>query len=233
MSDRVSALRRATLEVVAISLGIFGGLAADEWRVSRAEALEASEYVQRLVGDLRTDSSFLAVQVAAVEAAMPALERLRNLERLEDSAAAAQVASDLVLATQWSWSAIPLRRQTMDELVSSGDLILLSASLRGRLGMFYTAAEVWESILLRRRSDSGLARISARYVRIQRFPDGMDRAEPLSLLEEEAILEALDLRQLRLEATAELNTSRKAAQYLASLLAGVEELLRLLPQETR
>jgi hypothetical protein len=64
----------------------------------------------------------------------PALERLAGLQGIGDSAAVVQLASDLVEGSSWSWGGFPLRRYTMDELVGSGKLHLLSPDVRDALG---------------------------------------------------------------------------------------------------
>jgi hypothetical protein len=213
------------IEIVVVALGVFGGLAADEWRSVRADASNAEAYVARLKADLATDSIFLARQLRDMEMAVPALERLSVVTSIADSETADQVAADLASGVPWSWGGIPLRRNTMDELVSSGDLGLLPHDVREGLGNFYTAASVWEGNLLRRRQDAGLASLAVRFVRVARTEDG-DSLAPLTELERDALIHELDLAQLRREARAEWNQAQVAQRYTSGLLGSVERLLR-------
>lgn len=231
MSERTGRLRRPLVEIIVVALGVFGGLAADEWRGVRADAAEAADYRVRLRADLQTDSAFLAAQLEDMEAAVPALERLAVVTRIGDSEAVDEIAADLVSGVPWSWGGIPLRRNTMDELVSSGDLGLLPHDIRERLGDFYTAASVWEDNLLRRRRDAGLAGLASRFIRKAASTDG-GSVLPLTELERDGLMHDLDLAQLRREARAERNHALVAQRYTDGLLEHVERLLSVLAEGT-
>ena len=121
----------------------------------------------------------------------------------------------------------------MSDLVNTGNLDLLPLELREALRTYYTSADVWEASLLARRSAAGLSVISTRYVRIQRSADGSEAAEELTSLEQETLLRSLDLIEVRLAATAEINATEVAIRFLESLLRTGRELILMLEDEAQ
>jgi len=215
MPESSTRVRRGVAEFVLIAVGVFVGLAADEWRQTRNDREEEGQYVRRLLVDLADDSSAHDALESRSVAKIPALLRLAATERLSDPDLAAQAAVDLTDATlSFTWSAFPLRRNTFNELVSTGRLSLIQdPELRESIAAYYSLAENYAAALLRRREAIGLGQIALNYVLTADVgpPEGRPPAQLNDLIRQ------LDVIELRKAATAELNYLAISRQFTSDL----------------
>ena len=117
--------RRAAVEFMVITVGVFAALLADEWRQSLRDRAEESQYVERLLVEIEANIEAMDGMTRRITNRSPALMRLATVRDLDDPAVRAQVARDLDESAGWSWGTFPGSRAVFDELVSTGRLSLI------------------------------------------------------------------------------------------------------------
>jgi hypothetical protein len=130
--------RRAVLEFLVIALGVFAGLAADNWNEARRERALEREYLGGIALDLREDIE----EVERIEASAAQLEGavLRVIEGIRTGqsqwSTPEEMARDLVFCT---YLGLPrLSSITWDELRGTGSLRLLrDTGFKRRLADYY------------------------------------------------------------------------------------------------
>lgn len=135
--ERLPAKRAPVIaaEALAIGLGVFLSLWADEWRTSRNEAAESRESLERLALNLSEDTATFARVSALTERSVESIRSLLAVEALEEEAPR-EIAS-LIPYTLESHTLIP-NAQEYDALVGSGQLGLIASSeLLRTLALYY------------------------------------------------------------------------------------------------
>ena len=135
-------VRRGAAELVVIVAGVLLALAADRWIESLdARGLE-SEYLAQLIEDVAADSAAFAMEIAGRQRRIEWNARLQ-VALAGESPVPTDAAAFLVSMNYYSaWVPYQNRRETWNELVATGRLILIrDRSLRQRLGQYYSEAD--------------------------------------------------------------------------------------------
>jgi len=114
--------RRLVTEAVAIGLGVFLSLWADEWRASRLDASEGRAALRRIAADLENDTVALVAMSARAERQVNAIREILIADPNDPDTplAIAERLPDVVVS-----SVTPVSRSAYDALVSSGQLGLV------------------------------------------------------------------------------------------------------------
>ena len=114
--------RRLVTEAVAIGLGVFLSLWADEWRASRLEASEGRAALRRIAADLENDTVALVAMSARAQRQVNAIREILTADPTDPNTpgAIAERLPDVVVS-----SVTPVSRSAYDALVSSGQLGLI------------------------------------------------------------------------------------------------------------
>jgi len=144
-STRHAWIIRISAEFAVIVVGVIVALAFDEWRQQQADMLEERSYYQRLARDFAVDVGNWGTLLGYLDdkdAALERLERWLDGELTDTGYAPGMIASDLAGGANYAGSIPPARLSTYQELLSTGNIDLLSSEdFRARLLDYYFQIE--------------------------------------------------------------------------------------------
>lgn len=227
-------VRRISVEFLVIVAGVLVALAVDEWNDVRRARVQESVYLERLLDDLRMDTTTFSpgsnggAERNAKIASLTALLEVAPRSVLEEEALRA-VARDLAAATIGSWGSLPTMRITYDELISTGSLGLIrDADVRRRIAVYYQNHEFFVGRLDQRLTDFprfmyGLIRRGGGEGGAQDF-----ESADLTATELDRLRDALSTPEYAAALTAELNRTLNQRSVYRQRYAEAVDLLRTL-----
>ncbi len=130
-------------ELVVVALGIFLGLQADQWYENRQDEARREDYLQRLLANIDLDITALVSGIGTASDRLSMTEIL--YDSIDDNSIALQDPAGYIRALQQVTFKVGYgsssRSSTYEELVSTGDMRLISTEIRDEIYEYYRAVD--------------------------------------------------------------------------------------------
>jgi hypothetical protein len=139
-------IARGIVELLIIAVGVVIGLALDRWMTNIDEISQADRLTERLLADIRADSTALEEQLRAFERNSGRL--LQVLDVIADPRADAEDPTAFIRVielTSW-WAPLNANTSTWDEINSTGQLGLFEPEVRSALARYHQSLAYYAGI---------------------------------------------------------------------------------------
>ena len=154
MKDTRGTVPRLFGELLIIVAGVLIALGVDSWNSARHDGDVEADYLRRLAADIQTDTAWFGIIIRGAERKTNALERVADvlLRRNGAPADTTEFLNDIIESSSWGWQQPEVRRTTVDDLLSPGNIRLISSrDLRAQVAEYYSLADAVYRRIDRRR----------------------------------------------------------------------------------
>lgn len=125
-------LKYAVGEIFLVVIGILIALQINNWNENRKESKIRNNYYQQILRDLKKDTVYINQEIAFLNSSISLYtEYLKNLTTKES---ADEIISELAqLKLNWEFTYLNFNTNTIESLISTGDIKLIPDAIRNRL----------------------------------------------------------------------------------------------------